>query len=263
MDSDPSDQCENTLPLSWCSVLEQHTANTDDNHLPKTLELLPCTDKEVKDPLAFLIPPVVLWSPLESYRSLHITCHKCDSHLTPKQWVFSGSPYSTAIRTIHGISSPTLVISRIYKCQGGHLTPGHHPSILNEIPSEDMIPFKLSHRSGFTNELALFIYQLTTTSISLRKISEILQEKRQLFYLNRRRLYEAMNTESSQSLQYDDWKNLFSSHQFTTSHSVIAASYIHTFQTLEKYYEKHMCDLSLDNDNPVLSCDHTFKSAGG
>ena len=251
------------LPAIWLEMVETYVKSLPAQSLPKITQMMPSNSKERTDPDAYLIPPIIFWSPLEMYPNVEVICNICNEELSPMEWTASTHSSINAIRTIHGVHSPTLLVSRMYKCNKKHVIIAHNASILNKIPSETMMPFQLSHKSGFTNEFAMFIYEFAATSVSLRKITKILENNREHFYLQRIQLYKAIcNTDVPRCPTFIDWKERFSMCQFNTNHSVMAASYVHTFSKLEKLYEMHMSDVSLDKDIPILSCDHTFKSAG-
>ena len=247
MSCSSQNEVQGRLPGVWYSMIEAYIRKTAHLQLlPHYVQLMPSTPEERQDANSYLIPPIVVCSPLETYPQLDGKCPTCGKPMNAKEWTPLATSHPTAIRTIHGLHSPTLLISRTYKCPHGHLTLGHYSSILNEIPSSEMIPFQLSHKSGYTKELALFIYQLAPTAMSMRQISDLIYENRQMFFLQRIQLYKSLNTTTTLCPEFINWRNSFSPHQFTTSHSVIGASFIHTFQQMERFYEIHMSEVTLD-----------------
>ena len=121
------------------------------------IEILPREQKEIEDPIAYLIPPVIIWDPLTSLKQF-ITekayCPEClkeekHSELIQLEWNLGGKSHKKHLRTIHGINNTVLLVTRQYRCKFGHIVSSHNSNIANAF-----IPFNLSHRSGFTTALS-------------------------------------------------------------------------------------------------------------
>ena len=63
-------------------------------------------------------------------------------------------------------------------------------------------------------------------------------------------------------ITYAEWQQCFPISWFSTSHSVIIASYVHQCQLNTATYHLHMSNLTINSKEPYLTCDHTFKTAG-
>ena len=130
------------------------------------------------------------------YHSL-LTCPLCaDARtlLVPNAWTLDQGGAQHQPRVWHGVSSPVLLIRRIYKCPCGHLVPAHSPAVLRQLPSSLVVPFWLSHRSGYTQELETFIHQHLNTTVSARGTCQSLVENQQKFHRDRCQLYSVSIT---------------------------------------------------------------------
>ena len=105
------------------------------------------------------------------------------------------------------------------------------------------------------------MYHLVESTFSLRSILEILQKNKKQFYLKRMSFFKLVNPAKS-TITYNEWSGIFGKHQLSTSHNVLASAYIHSFITKEMSYRNCMSTISLNQENPWISCDHTFRIAG-
>lgn len=71
------------LPPEWSANIVQLCATFDDSQPPPPIvyraHYLQSLHENMRHPIMYLFPPVILWSPLEQFRALHIniTCPKC------------------------------------------------------------------------------------------------------------------------------------------------------------------------------------------
>lgn len=255
------------LPSVWIEMIQGHLQQLKVIQ-PDIVHVLPTETSNIADPLAFLLPPVLFWSPMEAY-GYSMTCSKCvpirQVTLEPHSWTLEtkGSQIHHT-RVIHGIDSPTLLVSRIYKCSHGHLFAAHYEEILRQLPHDIFVPFKLSHRSGFTHTLQDFTFRQVQGTMSLRKIAAFLNENHLSFFLQRCKLFHSANygEEYKPCPTFEEWYQLIGVCNLHTNHSVIAASFIQKFTEMERVYDIHMQRITIDEDKPYLTCDHTFRSAG-
>ena len=89
------------------------------------------------DPIEFLCPDILLWSPLDIFPNL--CCPVCAdalvrTELSPLRWQV-GNSERTQPRKILSSKSIVLLVSHVYKCSQGHEVIAHDPGILSSIPS--------------------------------------------------------------------------------------------------------------------------------
>ena len=248
------------LPASWreqlgrfCEAFQSGSVGVQilDNNISLVLA------NEV--PALFLMPPVILWSPVEefSFLSNPIRCPKCEngSLLKPSRWQNGLQGDHSEPRKIHGVDGPVLLVGRVYKCE--------HPGVLRQIPAQSLIPFRLWHKTGFTVQLMSTIMSLVASGASLNHIRAILVEKRRTRYCLRRRHYmELMKVQQqeAQFLEMQEYDTYFAC--MSPSQQSIAGCYLADFWEKEKFFTHCMAATSVDDNGAWLSCDHTFASAG-
>lgn len=256
------------LPASWreqlgrfCEAFQSGSAGVQilDNSIPLVLA------NEV--PALFLMPPVILWSPVEEFSFLPnpIRCPKCEngSLLKQSRWQNGLQGDHSEPRKIHGVDGPVLLVGRVYKCEHGHEVLGYHPGVLRQIPAQSIIPFRLWHKTGFTVQLMSTIMSLVASGTSLNHIRAILVEKQRTRYCLRRRQYmELMKVQQqeAQFLEMQEYETYFAC--MSPSQQTIAGCYLADFWEKEKFFTHCMAATSVDDNGAWLSCDHTFASAG-
>lgn len=113
-------------------------------------------------------------------------------------------------RKIYGTDGVTVFIGRVYKCSRGHEIVGYHPGILKQIP-DSLVPFRLWHKTGFTNELNL-VCTLITAGMSITNIRTILSKK-QISQYCRLKHFQSLKLFSTVEKDFstlDIWKKCFS-----------------------------------------------------
>ena len=254
------------LPPVWLELVADYV-DCKKVVLPQVTEILPCKPAHTANPTAFLLPPVLPWSPQEAY-NCPLMCPVCTNDqrtpLVADAWGLGQSNVQYNPRFLHGVNSPTLLISRVYKCQNGHIVPAHSPGVLKQIPLYISVPFRLSHRSGFTRDLEDFLRQHLDATVSSRRTCQFLADNRQKFHRDRCCLYQSIhhNSCTAPAVTYAEWQQYFPPACVMTSHSVLIASYVHQLQQDTAMYHLHMTNLTVDSKAPYLTCDHTFKTAG-
>ncbi len=225
--------------------------------------------------MLFLIPTVIVWSPLEQYPHLSPACPKCEvdhagpSTLVAFDWT-DGHSQQCYPRALHDVSSSALLISRLYKCSVGHVVYGHHPSLLNRLQQMNLqclVPFKLWHRTGFTQAFMEYVEQALHTGISLQQLeSGLLSNRVHRFYSIKRKFEQLIQhqpyTGQSQQIfpHFDDasvtlWKDS------PTRHSIAACYLLHFWENESAYTQcMRMTTLASSSGSAWLSCDHTFRS---
>ena len=76
------------------------------------------------NPEDFLLPVVILWSPLLTYQHVlpnsgRIKCVSCDKVLQTAYW-HDGKASHSRPRLLHGVQDIVLLVSAVYMCENGH-----------------------------------------------------------------------------------------------------------------------------------------------
>ena len=137
--------------------------------------------ENIKSPIIYLFPPVILWSPLEQFRNFlpPVKCPKCalllrddNVPLNAVGWRCGTHGERSEPRTLYGPDGTTLLIGRVYACLKGHEVVGYHPGLLEQIP-DTFTPFRLWHKTGFTIEFINLVSTLITTGMSISSIRTV------------------------------------------------------------------------------------------
>ena len=92
----------------------------DDSPTPPSASRMYCLQSLMDDPIMYLAPPVILWSPLEQFRhNIVIKCPKCVGPgssnavvLHAVSWRNGGQGDRSEPRKVYGTNGVTLLISR-------------------------------------------------------------------------------------------------------------------------------------------------------
>ena len=83
---------------------------------------------------------------------------------------------------IHDISTPILLVSKLYTCGNGHRKiAGCDPDLIKQFP-DAFVNFVTSHKSGMTNGLIQLCEQLMDKGLSLRSIENLNKQRYKMFY---------------------------------------------------------------------------------
>ena len=160
-----------SIPLCWSKFIAT-VCKSFDQVSPCTLHHIPLDKNALLEPQLFLMPPVMIWSPLEQFHSQLVSgflCPTCEDAqpLQPHGWR-DGSKERLEPRKIHGMGGTILLVGRIYKCSKGHEIVGYNPKILEQIPLQHMaVPFCLWHRTGFSRQFMDVIVGMVSSGISI------------------------------------------------------------------------------------------------
>ena len=133
----------------WCDRLQEECKLFERNvSIPREVE--PCYAMEpsvAECPELSLMPPFILWSPLEQFGESYgitFTCPKCDvipSELKAVGWQCGLKGSSTNPRVIHSVDSAVLVVGRTYRCSSSHTVLAYHPDLMQKLP-KSLVPFQ-------------------------------------------------------------------------------------------------------------------------
>ena len=270
------------IPPQWCSSIIKLCENFDDDSpIPPSASRIYCLQSLMDNPIMYLAPPVILWSPLEQFRHIIINCPKCVGSgssnavaLRAVGWRNGGQGDRSEPRKVYGTSGVTLLVGRVYKCMNGHEVVGYHPGVLDQLP-DCFIPFQLWHITGFTTDFMNLITSLITAGMSINGIRTFLYKQYVSFYFSKVEQFQEMiklhsgdsrsnsgpGAESGQETfpTLSSWKKCFSS--FLPSIHAISGCFLADFWTKQKIYTQCMRNTTIDETDSWLSLDHTFSSA--
>jgi hypothetical protein len=204
--------------------------------------MIPQACELISNPVGFLTPTSILWSPLEQYPAEY-HCPKCSVagvRLRPVRWQ-CGSNSQAAPRKIHGVDGPIILVGRVYRCNNGHEVLAYNADLLKQVPVQEAIPFELWHRTGFTSTLLELVHSLVLAGVSISAITETLNAPEMPFP------------------SADEYERMIGI-DIAPSRRSTGNVFLRSFWKKEKLYVKEMKKITVDKDDGWLSCDHTFAS---
>ena len=100
-------------------------------------------------------PVIILWDPYLMHPKFMtpdvLKCNQCGRTLNNSYWN-DGPSSAKQPRMIHGLNDIVYLVSAVYTCDKRHKVLAHDESILRLLP-QTLVPFILSHRTGFAKEL--------------------------------------------------------------------------------------------------------------
>jgi hypothetical protein len=239
---------------------------------PKILSHFECTQEGFQEPFLHLLPPIIIWAPLEQFKNIlpnGLQCPKCEtinSVLFGCGWKDGVESERSEPRKIHGRDGIVLLVGRVYKCsKKGHEVASYHPGVLRQINAKSLIIFRLWLKTGYTTDFIRFIETMILSGLRLSAIQKMLDYTCiEQYSLRKKQFIEIQRIFTTHMAvdfpSFDDWKAHLPT--LTPSRHAIAGCFLSSFWEKDKMYEKHMQCTSLTEEDGWLSCDHTFASAG-
>ena len=183
-------------------------------------------------------------------------CATCGMPMHESAWT-DGSSGDTQPRSIHGLHRNFLLVSAIYTCDAHHRTLAHDDSILKLFPTQDLIPFVLFYRSGFTQELASMCVTLISTGMTIFEIESLVTQKRWETHAREQRLksLHALTTHKETVLHNEFMDSYLCN---TPSNDLITKCFLAMFAHNEYLYIREMFSLNVGSS---ITWDHTFNVA--
>lgn len=256
-----STNCGHAFPPEWAMKIVQLCTEFQNHPTCFIITINFPAGSSAQTPLSYLVPPVLLWSPQEQFK-LKFFCPKCmhEKCMIPVGWR-DGTNDRLIPRRIHGVDSSVLLVGRLYKCENSHVILGYDPGILSQLPTMDMVPFRLWHKTGATKELIDLIQSSISIGCSVNAVTTMMIQKRYSAYARRVNVLNKMLPKSDLVLPtFEEWSS--HSPSIGPSRHFVSACFLLQFWEREHLYCRHMQSLSLPECNSWLSCDHTFSSAG-
>ena len=220
----------------------------------------------------YITYPYLLWDPFSQYQPLFLTnklnCPLCaEDGVVSTTLLRSGEWYNGRLtrlnpRVIFGTNSLLLLVSAVYKCSRGHEVSACHPNILEVVKLNAEIPFFLTHKHGFTLQLANLAEELIDNGLSFKQVKNtIYQQYKNTYDRFAASFWRDMALSKSQGVSYDDadvFFPSFSSEIFPhPSANLLTDVFLKRFFHNEPDYKNAMQSLTANN---WITCDHTFKS---
>ena len=261
------------LHPQWCSLIAGLCKKFEENPTGSTLIYLH-QEFSTDHPFLHLLPPVLIWAPVEQFRDVFpdgFYCPKCDSpsssNLYGYEWMDGVESERMEPRKIHGRDGVVLLVGRRYKCtKMKHEVVSYHPGVLRQLntPGPLLTPFRLWARTGFTSMLSNDIVTQMVSGVSASCIASNLATATVVQYSIRRKRFLEFQGISKQ------FGNNFPSYEqrvsflptITPSRHAISACFLSSFWERKSLFEKHMQCTTITDADSWLCCDHTFASAG-
>ena len=164
-------------------------------------------------------------------------------------------------RVLYGTHTCTLLVSCCYKCACGHQITACHPDILKMLKGKIDIPFFLTHKNGFTSDLAAMLEDLVDSGLSFEQIENLIKRQYKttydLFEINFWRNSEVRKNRGLIREQTSFVFPKFYGENFPCpGNNILIDIFLKHFFQDEQVYIDAMSSLSAK----TISCDHTFKS---
>jgi len=199
------------------------------------------------------LPAVILWDPYLMHSKIIsppvLKCHQCGNLMNNSYWN-DGSTSTKQPRMIHGVNDVVYLVSAVYTCDNRHKILAHDESILKLLP-QTLIPFMLSHKTGFTKDLYDMCTSFCRKGINFYSMESLLLEKRWEQYVRKQDLL-------SIPVDQDDTDFLKSSMANSPSNNMLAKCFLTGFLWHENIYLQEMASIPIGES---ISFDHTFKIA--
>ncbi|CAB3984751.1 Hypothetical predicted protein [Paramuricea clavata] len=257
------------IPLEWISYVQKITQQFDRERWSPVC--IPYKEIPIKNmhtvmeatPIVIynFIPDIIIWDPLIQYPTLCDVIKKClaencEHIMERKEWQ-NGRNTNAMPRLVHGIDGVVLLVSRVYLCSSGHRYLSHDERLLGRLPSQNHIPFILSHRSGLTIQCLSLVVSLISKGNKISTVEDALREtRRETFYHKVLCSFELSGKTETNSNIFK-FENSING-RLCPGSKILLSSFLQNFWKYEVYYRKRMHEIGIYED--WICCDHTFKS---
>lgn len=265
------------LHPQWCSFIADLCRKIDENQSGSSFSsnlMYVHQEFSTNYPYLHLLPPILIWAPVEQFREVLPNCFHCPKCECPTSilhgcgWMNGVESERTEPRRIHGRDGIVLLVGRRYKCsKEAHEVVSYHPGILRQLQTPSLIPFRLWSRTGFTSALTNDIMTMVVSGLSASTIESNLVSATVVQFSVKRRRFIELQGRSSRVLQsgqdfpsYEQWNSFLPA--VAPSRHAISACFLSSFWENHSLFERHMQCTTITDTDSWLSCDHTFTSAG-
>lgn len=190
----------------------------------------------------YLLPALLLWNPASLCPDgiKLFKCSKCKSSVVQLPFEKCNS-----IRSLYGKEQVLLLVSTKFVCPEGHVYSGYDPRLLEVLPSIEMIPFALFHKSGVTRELFDYIILSVSNGSKFNVIERNLCEQywqrhsqREHAFWNSVRQYIEKNPEHD--IQDFNFEKFDPSKNKHPSNDIVTSCFLVYFMENEEYFTNCM-----------------------
>ncbi len=216
------------------------------------------------DPQEFLLPLLLLWHPVLTFR--HIFAHQglqcpyasCESVAELKGWNDGHTPHCMP-RTLHDVKAVVLLVSAIYVCENGHKTLAHDTRVLEMITCPSLVPFVLLHQTGFTKEFVDLCTSMCHSGMNFHSLEAVIGKTRWQHHIYMKQNYESL-VQQFQIFSASTECPCFIDFDLKTvpSDDLIAKCFLAKFLEDDT---KYRCNIQSVDTGTSISFDHTFKVA--
>lgn len=208
----------------------------------------------------YIFQAIMLWNPTKLFPDSiqRFKCYQCSSsvHQLPFEKHYS-------VRTLYGKEQIVLLVSSKYACPKGHTYPGYDPRLLEILPSFELIPFLLFHKSGVTRDLFDYIVSAVSSGSKFNEIERLLLEnywqwhsQHEHAFWNSVKLYTKSNPKYHiADFHFEPFVPSKSKHP---SNDMITSCFLVYFMENKKHFTNCMVNEMAEQ---WISLDHTFKVA--
>ena len=261
-------------------AIRNFESNCDDTTAPK-VDMTPAIVRIIGQRLAskdicltwdmYITYPYMLWDPLIHYKTFFsknkLNCPLCSadgafSNILRRsgKW-FDGNSARLNPRVIFDLHTCTLLVSALYTCCRSHEIAACHPVILQMLNENVDLPFFLTHKRGFTFDLANLVEQLVDSGMSFEQVNDVIKNQYKTTYDRfEASFWRDLELSKSYGVNYEQIDSSFPSfcHELFPNPSIdlLIDIFLKRFLENEDLYKNSMNSLKAQ----CITCDHTFKS---
>ena len=156
---------------------------------------------------------------------------------------------------IHDMDSIVMLIGITYRCCNGHKVLSYDPIIQALFEDDNVIPFVLSHKSGFTKQIMRTTLGLIEQGIDFTKVTSLIRNCRTSHIC----ILQKQQTKVSLLLSEKLMEEVKSIIKTSPSRFILTSAFLQQFfSSREEAMTSHMRLLSSEGS---ITIDHTFKVA--
>ena len=225
---------------------------------------------------SYITYPYISWDPITQFQSIVkqnlLDCPLCldDGFMSNPlfrsgEW-FNGRLNRLNPRVVYDTHTCTLLVSCVYKCTHGHKVSACHAGILETLTDKanagDYVPFLLTHKNGFTVDLAVLVENLIDSGLSFEQVEMLIKmQYKQTYDKLAKNFWMFLEQSKKNGFMYEEDKVAFPEFSVGNfpcpANDILMDIFLKRFFQNEQIYVNAMNKLNAD----MISCDHTFKSA--
>ena len=178
-----------------------------------------------------------------------LKCNECGSIMNNSYWI-DGSSSTKQPCMIHILNDIVYLVIAVYTCDKRHKILAHDENILKLLP-KNLMPFILSHKTGFTIEHYDMCTSFCRRGINFYNMESLIIERCWECFARKQDMLLTRKDDSD----HDFWKSTMSN---SPSNNMLAKCFLTGFLWHEDLYLQEMASIPIGES---ISFDHTFKIA--